>query len=373
MKIDVRQHKYFQPNDWEEENPKSNNFVYKIPPKGTPTTEMLQSDPPKYRINGQIIEVPEEVSPEEYYERYIGGLIYKEDEEEDIDPEFSQAPKGPYRDINPGFSKEEREEPFEELHPLRKQYLESRLKDIDYQERQQSMQDDFTTRMYGKKDYSQERNNIMKELMEGKQSIDHSHPSYEYNREQLWKDIHLREERDKANGGRFETATLEEWKAKDEEYRQTQPSHCNTALGTLLKEKGIDLPANKSMNDIIKFMDNSSEWKKLSRTEGGHLDHKTANDLAKEGHTVVFGYNNPEGHGHGGVLTGNPQLSKSGNFQDDNGKDAFVPEVKGSLGTKEISTGHLGNHLAKGKEANTEYYVYTGNQDTQQHETQKNE
>lgn len=51
-----------------------------------------------------------------------------------------------------------------QLHPLRKQYLESRLKDIDYQERQQMMQDSFTTAMYGKKDYSEERNEIMREL-----------------------------------------------------------------------------------------------------------------------------------------------------------------------------------------------------------------
>ena len=52
----------------------------------------------------------------------------------------------------------------DQLHPLRKQYLENRLKDIDYQERQQATQDDFTTRMYGKKDYAEERHNILQEL-----------------------------------------------------------------------------------------------------------------------------------------------------------------------------------------------------------------
>ncbi len=51
-----------------------------------------------------------------------------------------------------------------QLHPLRKQYLENRLKKIAYQERQQAQQDDFTTRMYGKKDYAEERNKIMEEL-----------------------------------------------------------------------------------------------------------------------------------------------------------------------------------------------------------------
>lgn len=42
------------------------------------------------------------------------------------------------------------------LHPLRKHLLETRLKQIEYLERQQARQDDFTTRMYGKKDYSKE-------------------------------------------------------------------------------------------------------------------------------------------------------------------------------------------------------------------------
>ncbi|MBO7237960.1 MAG: hypothetical protein J6U96_01540 [Elusimicrobiaceae bacterium] len=56
------------------------------------------------------------------------------------------------------------EEDDDKLHPLRKQYLENRLKDLDYQERQQMMQDSFTTAIYGKKDYSEERNEIMREL-----------------------------------------------------------------------------------------------------------------------------------------------------------------------------------------------------------------
>lgn len=276
-------------------------------------------------------------------------------------------------DITQDFFLRRPEDAENDLHPLRKQYLENRLKDLDYQERRQEYQDSFTTAMYGKKDYTQERNDIMEELTQGKKSVDPSRPSYEYNREQFWKDIHLQEERDKANGGRFETATLEEWKAKDEYYRKgLKTDHCNTALGTLLKEQGIDLPANESMNGIINFMNNSSEWQKLPRTEDGRMDHQTANDLAKEGYTVVFGYNNPEGHGHGGVLTGNPQMFESKNFTDENGKIP-IPEVKGSIGSAEISTGHLGWHLTPQKEADTDYYVYKGNQDTEQNETQKNE
>lgn len=50
------------------------------------------------------------------------------------------------------------------IHPLRKHLLETRLKQIEYLERQQSLQDSFSTRMYGKKDYSKEREKIQQEL-----------------------------------------------------------------------------------------------------------------------------------------------------------------------------------------------------------------
>ena len=51
-----------------------------------------------------------------------------------------------------------------QLHPLRKQYLENRLNEITYQERIQTMQDSFTTTMYGTKNYTEEKNNIINEL-----------------------------------------------------------------------------------------------------------------------------------------------------------------------------------------------------------------
>ncbi len=260
-----------------------------------------------------------------------------------------------------------------QLHPLRKQYLENRLKDIDYQERTQTMQDNFTTAMYGKKDYTQEKNNIMQKLIQGRQSLDQTKPSYKINGEKLWQDIRLQQDRDKANGKPFQIQSLEEWKAKDAQYQRTQPSHCNTATGSILKEKGIDVPANESMNDIINFMENSSEWQKIPRTKDNRLDHQTANRLAQQGQTVVFGYNNPDGHGHGGVLTGNPQMFESKNFKDKEGNKIPVPEVKGSIGQNDIATQHLGYHLSSDKEANTNYYVYKGNQNKDKYEKQKNE
>ena len=50
------------------------------------------------------------------------------------------------------------------LHPLRQNILERRLQEIEYLERQQALQDSFSTRMYGKKDYSKEREKIQQEL-----------------------------------------------------------------------------------------------------------------------------------------------------------------------------------------------------------------
>lgn len=293
----------------------------------------------------------------------------------------------------------------EELHPLRRRYLENRLQQIALHERKQAIQDKFTTRMYGKQDYTEEKKNIMQELLQAKQSRSSNHQyfdeklldltdqqtakeKYPHTPEAVGKEIarferenpeeyqtymEEMEERKKANKKTWQTATLEEWKRKDAEYQQTQPSHCNTALGSLLKEKGIDLPANKSMNDIINFMETSDDWQKIPRTQKGLLDHQTANDLAKKGETVVFGYNNPEGHGHGGMLTGNPTMFESKNFKDKEGHKIAVPEVQGSIGKEEITTKHLGYHITSNKEPHTNYYIYKGNYSKDSQETQKNE
>ena len=43
------------------------------------------------------------------------------------------------------------------IHPLRKHLLETRLKQIEYLERQQARQDHFTTQLYGKRNYNEEK------------------------------------------------------------------------------------------------------------------------------------------------------------------------------------------------------------------------
>ena len=157
----------------------------------------------------------------------------------------------------------------------------------------------------------------------------------------------------------FKTQTLEEWKAQDNYYKSVlKTDHCNTAMGIILKERGIDLPANKSINQIIKFMEQSVHWQILPRTYNGRLDHQKANQLAQQGRTVVFGYYNPHGHGHGGVLTGNPNMFESKNFIDEKGNKIKVPEVQASIGPSDIKKQHLGYHLTSTHESHTNYYVY---------------
>ena len=50
------------------------------------------------------------------------------------------------------------------LHPLRQNILERRLQEIEYLERQQARQDDFTSRLYGQEDFSHVKEKIQAEL-----------------------------------------------------------------------------------------------------------------------------------------------------------------------------------------------------------------
>ena len=83
MKIDIRDRNHFRSEEWEGRNHSTQeNLLYKIPPKGTPTIEVLPTEPPTYRINGRIVELPKGMSPEEYYQRYMGGHAFIDTDEE---------------------------------------------------------------------------------------------------------------------------------------------------------------------------------------------------------------------------------------------------------------------------------------------------
>lgn len=153
--------------------------------------------------------------------------------------------------------------------------------------------------------------------------------------------------------------SLEDWQKRDQEYQKNKQPHCNTTLGIELKPRGINLPFNKDMNGIIKEIEKSSDWKTLPRKENGTLDHKTANDIAQTGKTVIATQTGTEKdtHGHGVVLTGNKRMKDSPNWG-----NVEVPEIKGSKGINPVETCYFNWHFKKANENNIEYRVYQGQQ-----------
>ncbi len=121
-----------------------------------PHIEVLYSDPPQLRVNGEIIPWPQGKTPEEAYRDYL------ERESKPV-PLNQLSEEEPYPAEEQYFVRQQEHS----LHPLRQQYLQDRLKQLDYLDRQQTRQDDFTTRMYGKKDYSKEQKKIRQELQLG--------------------------------------------------------------------------------------------------------------------------------------------------------------------------------------------------------------
>lgn len=304
-----------------------------------------------------------------------------------------------------------------QLHPLRKQYLENRLKDIDYQERQQAAQDDFTTRMYGKKDYAEERNKIMEELMQGKQSIT---PGYKHPDEKFWdmtdsqsakeqypqtpeavgKEINRFKREQPNEYGKYikqiqddnktweqinkdiidgkitpqelsdtQWQTMLDTNAQDlEKAKKERNSYCNYYARERLLQQGIYMPPGQNANQIKDHMDNHPQnWEKIPRKtdkEGNpteHLDHQAAHNAAANGDTVIVAYKNPNpaAHGHIAVVNGEQEMQTSG-------KDYWnteVPQIDGyhSYGTdKGIKTESLSQQFTKDKESDMDYYRYIG-------------
>lgn len=298
----------------------------------------------------------------------------------------------------------DKEEDYQ-LHPLRKQYLENRLKDIDYQERQQMMQDGFTTAMYGKKDYTQERDDIMKELMQGKGSINDtarqmavkinpntpepikreiSRFQREYPNE--YRDYMKQIQDDKKTWGQIDRdiqsgkitpqelsdtqwQTMLDTNAQDlEKAKKERNSYCNYYARERLLQQGIYMPPGQNANQIKDHMDNHPQnWEKIPRktdkegTPTEHLDHQAAHNAAANGDTVIVAYKNPNpaAHGHIAVVNGEQEMQTSG-------KDYWntdVPQIDGyhSYGTdKGIKTESLSQQFTKDKEPDMDYYRYIG-------------
>ena len=303
-------------------------------------------------------------------------------------------------DITGDFFLRRSNEDDNELHPLRKQYLENRLKDLDYQERQQMMQDSFTTAMYGKKDYSEERNEIMRELNRDSERqfvseqkdkntapskpeftpADPDEPSDFDRRKKLWEDQQRQENPDeqdiferlnipdpkqqpensqtqwkKPNG-----QSTEEWDKKNEEWRNKPRKdkngniigstiRCNTTIGRELSKLDIDVQKDVNMNKIIDGMDKSGDWANLPTDKNGNPDHQEATKLAKEGYIVVATKKGEE-HGHAAILTGKEQSSTKWK-----GK---VPEVYGTANGKTAQTQSISYHWSADNKNNIKYKVY---------------
>ena len=129
---------------------------YKNELRKNPHIEVLHSDPPQLRVNGKIIPWPQGKTPEEAYQDYL-------------ERESKPVPLNQLSEEEPSPAEEQHfvRQQGHSLHPLRQQYLQDRLKQLDYLDCQQALQDDFTTRMYGKKDYSKEQKKIRQELQLG--------------------------------------------------------------------------------------------------------------------------------------------------------------------------------------------------------------
>lgn len=303
-----------------------------------------------------------------------------------------------------------------DLHPLRRHYLNNRLEEIAYLERQQNQQDSFATSLYGKQDFTKEKEEIFNELNAGKQS---RLPNSKTNNERFWdiadqqtarkkypelppkegEALSRLERENPKQYHEYQQQKIEDskpWEEIDADIQNgtTSPSklsdkqwasilsqsnkelqekqqhsngapYCNVYARDRLLNDGIYMSPGKSANQIIDGMDKkNSDWGKIpKKNEGGkdtngHLDHQQAHDLAKDGYTVVATYRNPNNMGHGHISVINPAagMKNSGKW----GKK--LPSVDGyNPAKKAIKEGEsLSEQFGKDKEPYMNYYVFTG-------------
>lgn len=305
----------------------------------------------------------------------------------------------------------------DELHPLRKQYLENRLQEISYQERQQALQDDFTTRMYGTTDYQSERDEILAELKNGISTrgpgekysdrdfllIDRQNAQKEYphtppiigeeisrfKREQpeqyaeymkelvsfdanTWRDI----DKD-INSGKTTPQQIsnKQWNAiletsandlREKQQQSTDP-YCNIYARDRLLQDGIYMPPDQNANTMKDYFESHSQtWEKIPKKtdEQGRptkeLNHLAAQEAAANGDTVIVTYKNPDNaqHGHVAIVNGEKGLIP----KDQNKWKTEIPFVDGyNASSKKIGVGEaLSQQLSRKREPDMDYYRYIG-------------
>ncbi len=377
------------------------------------SVEVLMTYPPKLRVNGKIVPWPEGQSPEDVYREYLH--LENKQTETGFTPLRGRQTED-LEDIKDFSLPSAQKEDSGQLHPLRKQYLENRLEQLDYAERQQRRQDDFTTRMYGRENYGEEREKILEELRSGKQS---RLPDARTQDEKFWEladrqtakekypqtppkvgeeisrfrrehpkeyDEHMKNMKDDAKtwdeinkdiqqgkmspeqisdaqwGGILEKSSKDLEAAKQQ---KTDP-YCNIYARDRMLKKGIYMPPGQSANQMIEHMESHPEsFEKLPKKNDADgnptlLDHQQAQDLSKKGHTVVATYHNPsdEDHGHIAIVNGKAGMKKSGSEH----WGTNVPSVDGYNTTeKHIIEGQsLSWQFSKDREPRMDYYVFKG-------------
>lgn len=373
--------------------------------------EMLMTYPPQLKVNGRIVPWPEGQSPQEVYRQYLHL------EKKQTEPGFTslrgredlKAEKEPSRASG-------QTEESGQLHPLRKRYLENRLEQLDYAERQQRRQDDFTTRMYGKENYGAERDKILQELRSGKQSrlpdartqdekfwesadrqtakeqypqtppkvgeeisrFHREHPKeYEEHMKNMkddaktWEEINKDIQRGKMTPEQISDAQwsgiLEKSSGELEAMKKQKANpYCNIYARDRMLKEGIYMPPGQNANQMIEHMENHPEsFEKLPKKNDADgnptlLDHQQAQDLSEKGHTVVVTYHNPDdaNHGHFAIVNGKAGMKTSDS--EHWGRD--VPSVDGYNTTEQdIMEGEsLSRQFSKGREPNMDYYVFKG-------------
>ena len=344
--------------------------------------------------------------------RHHNRYDHQEQEVELIYPKPKEKPL--YQTIEIRFPPDE----DHSLHPLRRQYLENRLKQIEIHERQQTMQDKFSTAMYGKKDYSEEKNNILQEMLQDKQSrpIGHQYPDEKFldiadkqiaqekyphtpeavgkaiaryereNPEEYQTYMEEMEEREKANKKTWQEINQDinnrqtsparltegQWEnilkrsAEDlHKVQRTGKSYCNIYTRDRLLNQGVYMPPDQNANAIKDYMDqNPQNWEKIPKktdAQGnptGHLDHQAAHEAAANGDAVVVVWKNPNPnkHGHIAQVDGTADMQKSRTWG-----NAQVPTIDGyNSSAEEIKTESLSWQFTPGTEPNMDYYRYVG-------------
>lgn len=217
------------------------------PSTGEPKIEILHSDPPQLRVNGTIIPWPEGKTQQEAYQDYLTGNQQQMPRPNSAD-QSSDSHKVPLLQSN--------NQP-ETLHPLRQQHLEDRLKELEYLERQHTRQDSFTTRMYGKKDYSKERDEIQQELRSTRRQ-----PENQESKLPNWKGLTALQEGKQSLSSQSPVERF--WNITDEQTAQEDYPNTPSAVGKEISRYKRENP-DEYASYFKKWQDDQKNWQEIDQ------------------------------------------------------------------------------------------------------------